>query len=1811
MRKFKKSLIIGLCALFGFSVGATMVNLSTAKNVETVQASATYTTKDVAMLGSVAGWHGNGNFEVRLTLGECDWAGESGKKAFDTNKGLGDLQTLLKNLDFFNKIAVGGKTLAEWGCTSCYDNIFWLNEGEPKYTIQIPLAMGAENMATASAAGVGASSRLTIKEGALIPSYAYLQGDATATVYRAGCDFATENSGVAYGIKAYGKTEVEAISYVTGWDATYNNAYLGVSLKGDDYAGNGTQTEVNREKYQSSEFMTNHFQNKILVNGEGGKAEGYGLFNLGSKGQGYYSFVFRAKEEESESITIPAGTLFPSYAMTNLYTANGNPVYIMYETQTDVTFYKQADGSWKKPYTEKQTEITSVKVSGSDADNFTVFSLSNHDYAVELDNYGGTAVSTKDILANGNFYTHVLINDVALGTTGEAYVNVWGNKGAFGFRTSAGLNTTKITILAGCQIPSYAELESGAREIFVTTEDVTFVKNSEGVFVKELGVNEYIEVVKTELDNYKAGLFREAEEAQRVAIVAGAKANLTEDITREEVDEIVAEAKAEIDQLKTANEYANEELAEVKASAIAEINAYKLDEIYFVEQQNERTEVIESFKSQLSEDNNEEEIAETIAWAKENIDKIQNKAQVIESAKAEINAYKGEDGYFKETEKAIRDEIVETAKTAIDSAENKTAINGIIAEAKAEIDALFTANEYYTTQDVAMFAKVGGWYGNGNFTLGVTLGFADWTNADAGVKTYNGDLSKLLNKLGLFNYIKLGDKTLAEWGCTACYDNGYELNTGEPDNIFLLHLAMGKENMDVATAAGISGSTFATILEGALIPSYGYLTNTSDIVYRAGCDYELQTSTKAYGLESNAITTVEDVKYVQGHDGSCGYFGISLVGDDYLGDGKQTEINQDYYFDGKFVDYVLVNGEAGKVGYYGLFNLGEKGKGYYAFKILVPESELVSITILKGAKFPTRAMTDLFVVNGNPVYITYEITETVILYKTENGYVSYVDKAVAELNTYKTGIFREAEEAQRAEIVANAIEVIRSATDNVTIDSAVAEAKAQIDLLKTAGQYADEENAALVEAKNNAIAELEEYVSEKTYLSEQTAQIEDIIAGVREALSGVASESEIAPIVEEAKAQIDQIKDSATIKAEAKNELDGYKAEDNLYKDEQKAQRAEIIANAKDAIDEAVSQNEVNATVSGAKKAIDKLITADEYYTTADVAMFAKIGGWYGNGNFTLSVTLGRADWTNADAGVKTYDGDLSKLLNKLGFFDHIKLGDKTLAEWGCTACYDNGYELNTGEPDNIFLFHLAMGQENMDVATAAGISASTFATVLEGALIPSYGYLTKTSEEVYRAGCDYELQTSTKAYGLEANGKTTVESIKYVQNYDGTCGYLGISLVGDDYLGNGDELKINQDYYFDNKFVDSILVNGETGKVGYYGLFNLGENGKGYYAFQIFVPEEEIVSITIPAGAKFPTRAMTDLLVVNGNPVYIMYEIAETITIYKTANGYGTYADLKGEELNGYKSGLFREAEEAQRVSIIALAKESMAGKTEDEIDAILANAKTQIDALKTSAQYADEELAGDKQSAVAEIEGYKAGNVYLEEQATAKAEAITLGKEKVASATTLEEIALAVTEAKATIDTLPTKEEVISSAVAEIEGYMAEVEYLDAQATQKATIVSTAKTAIENATTKAIVDETVANAKTQIDELPTKTEVEAEQLAQDKETANGTVDGFKREIDFDLYDEEEIEIINGLYATVKNAIETAANKAEIDNAVAEFETALSQVPTKGEKESANNSSSESGSTGGGCMGTLGGFPFGLALILVAGKVIFKKKEN
>ena len=96
---FLLGIVMCLSVCFGVSFAAPKGVDATTATAET-----TYTTKDVAMMGRVAGWYGNGNFEIRLTLGDCDWVSESGQKNYN-----GELKTLLRNFDFFNKIKLGDK----------------------------------------------------------------------------------------------------------------------------------------------------------------------------------------------------------------------------------------------------------------------------------------------------------------------------------------------------------------------------------------------------------------------------------------------------------------------------------------------------------------------------------------------------------------------------------------------------------------------------------------------------------------------------------------------------------------------------------------------------------------------------------------------------------------------------------------------------------------------------------------------------------------------------------------------------------------------------------------------------------------------------------------------------------------------------------------------------------------------------------------------------------------------------------------------------------------------------------------------------------------------------------------------------------------------------------------------------------------------------------------------------------------------------------------------------------------------------------------------------------------------------------------------------------------------------------------------------------------------------------------------------------------------------------------------------------------------------------------------------------------------
>lgn len=626
MRKIKKTLLSCLIAIFAVTIGfgfATMQSKQTAK-----ADNPTYVTKDVGFLATTAGWHGNGNFEVRITLSECDWVGANDAQE-NARAYTGELKNLLEELDFFNKLKLGEKTLAEWGCTSCYSNSYWLNLSEPDDNITIPLSMGAENMATASAAGIGANYPVTILEGALIPSKAYLEGDASATVYRAGCDFITQAASVAYGLMSVGKTEVESICYSTGWDAQYNNAYLGVSLKGDDYLYDGNQVEREPDYYAGDLYINFRYDAKVLVNGVPGKTEDYGLFNLGEKGKGRLSFIIRTPEEEAESITIPAGTKFPSYGMKSLKASNGNPVYMMYETQTDVTFYKTSAGEW-----------------------------------VKLDDFKASAKEELDTLRATKLDADYFTADVAV--------------------LDAAVSTAKTAI-------------DGASDIATVEGAVAAAKSAIDQVAPKASV---INPAKEEVENYKAGLFRQAEETQRLAIVENAKGLLDEATASDAVDTIVAGAKEAIDELKTAAQYADEELATAKANAKSAISNYLDKANYYEEQHQAIDDAVAGGHTGVNNAADENAINQAVVDAKAVLDEIATKEEVVASLEADLSAYKADANIFRSEQKASRDSIVATALEAISVDKTFAQNSELVADAKDDIDALKTDAEL-TAEELA------------------------------------------------------------------------------------------------------------------------------------------------------------------------------------------------------------------------------------------------------------------------------------------------------------------------------------------------------------------------------------------------------------------------------------------------------------------------------------------------------------------------------------------------------------------------------------------------------------------------------------------------------------------------------------------------------------------------------------------------------------------------------------------------------------------------------------------------------------------------------------------------------------------------------------------------------------------------------------------------------------------------------------------------------------------------------------------------------------------------------------------------------
>ena len=305
-------------------------------------------------------------------------------------------------------------------------------------------------------------------------------------------------------------------------------------------------------------------------------------------------------------------------------------------------------------------------------------------------------------------------------------------------------------------------------------------------------------------------------------------------------------------------------------------------------------------------------------------------------------------------------------------------------------------------------------------------------------------------------------------------------------------------------------------------------------------------------------------------------------------------------------------------------------------------------------------------------------------------------------------------------------------------------------------------------------------------------------------------------------------------------------------------------------------------------------------YTVVEAPMMGGIQDCYAaGGNLNLFITIPGIDNEVNGDGISFEGVDLASVFNSFGFFDNVMIGGKTLRELGCTSFWDNTLGYNVSEPKPRLYLHAHCDPATLAAAIADGTvnyahTTMSTVTIKEGTMIPGYRYLKGLDNAgVYKAGCEFDTESSTFLFERTFIGKTEVQSLKYIQdNGDGT-GYFGVSLYGDDYVGAGVQedgvgtgLNTNITTWYHN---DTVLLNGEAGKVGQYSLVNLGDKGKGYYAFYARVSEADLTSVTIPAGTKFPMYfyrgAQGSGSYNSGNKVVSYFEIQTTKTFVKDEN--------------------------------------------------------------------------------------------------------------------------------------------------------------------------------------------------------------------------------------------------------------------------------------------------------------------------------------
>ena len=205
------------------------------------------------------------------------------------------------------------------------------------------------------------------------------------------------------------------------------------------------------------------------------------------------------------------------------------------------------------------------------------------------------------------------------------------------------------------------------------------------------------------------------------------------------------------------------------------------------------------------------------------------------------------------------------------------------------------------------------------------------------------------------------------------------------------------------------------------------------------------------------------------------------------------------------------------------------------------------------------------------------------------------EAAKQELVDYKNpDDYRPNQQAALADAIAAGKNAIDNAAVTNGVETALANAKAEIDKIKTDAQLSAEE---LDAAKTAAKQELDEYKNPDDYRAEQQTELQNAISDGKDAIDNAADTDGVASALADAKAEIDKIKTDAQLTAE---ELAANKEAYNRYK-EQKLGEIDAMAQEGDS-------QQCSDIISGAKMHVAMLyynenISLDENKSVIDAVV--------------------------------------------------------------------------------------------------------------------------------------------------------------------------------------------------------------------------------------------------------------------------------------------------------------------------------------------------------------------------------------------------------------------------------------------------------------------------------------------------------------------------------------------------------------------------------------------------------------------------------